>query len=310
MIYILPFIVVLVITPLIRKTALNMNCIDKADGDALKIHGKPVALLGGAVIVIAYIIGLWLLVYSPQPTLRLYSGQAVTSYLKLISISMGGLLVFGVGLWDDLKRVKPSLRLMMQILAGIIILLTGIKVNFIPITCIAIPLTLFYIVGAINAFNVIDGMDGLCAGVSLVSCAGFFFLGLQTGNMFLVSLSVILFMSLLGFLPYNFYPARMFLGDAGSGFLGFMLGTMAVMATSAPYKVINFIVPILIIGVPVFDMALAIIRRLIRKNPLFIGDRDHIYDLLLKKIWNQPVVWGVMCGVQAVMVGIALFIHR
>jgi len=110
-----------------------------------------------------------------------------------------------------------------------------------------------------------------------------------------------LFMSLLGFLPYNFHPARIFLGDAGSGFLGFMLGVMAVMATSKPYNIANFIAPILIICVPVLDMAFAILRRLIQKRALFIGDRDHVYDLLLKRGWSQPKVWFLMCGMQTVV---------
>jgi len=113
-------------------------------------------------------------------------------------------------------------------------------------------------------------------------------------------------MTLLGFLPYNFHSAKIFLGDAGSGFLGFSLGTMAVMATSKPCEIANFIAAILVIGLPVFDMAFAILRRLIRRKPLFIGDRDHLYDLLLKKGWSQPKVWGVMCGVQLVLVAIAL----
>ncbi|MFH1678714.1 MAG: hypothetical protein ABH914_03750 [Candidatus Omnitrophota bacterium] len=128
------------------------------------------------------------------------------------------------------------------------------------------------------------------------------------GNMLLTTMAVILFMSLLGFLPYNFHPARIFLGDAGSGFLGFMLGLMAVMATSKPYSIIKFIAPILVICVPVLDMAFAILRRAIRKRPLFIGDRDHIYDLLLKRGWSQPKVWGVLCIAQFVLVVAAVVI--
>jgi UDP-GlcNAc:undecaprenyl-phosphate/decaprenyl-phosphate GlcNAc-1-phosphate transferase len=178
--------------------------------------------------------------------------------------------------------------------------------NFIPIWWIVIPFTIIYVAGAISAFNVTDGMDGLCAGISLISCIGYFFLGLKSGNVLLCSFSGILFMSLLGFLPYNFHPAKIFLGDAGSGFLGFMLGTMAVMATSRPYDIVNFIAVILVIGLPVFDIAFAILRRLFRRKPLFTGDRNHLYDLLLKKGWSQPKVWSVMCGIQSVLVGVAL----
>jgi UDP-GlcNAc:undecaprenyl-phosphate GlcNAc-1-phosphate transferase len=146
----------------------------------------------------------------------------------------------------------------------------------------------------------------LCAGISLVACVGFFYLGLKEGNALLTGLSAILFMGLLGFLPYNFHPARIFLGDAGSGFLGFMMGIMAIMATSKQYNIANFIAPILVICVPVLDMAFAILRRLVRGKPLFVGDRDHMYDLLLNRNWSQPKVWCFMCGMQAVMAGIVI----
>jgi len=295
MIYILPFIMILIFTPIIRKFALKKGFTDNADGGPLKIHKEPVALLGGLAILVA--VGVSLFVNRmPYTVCR----------NEIMGIVVGGLMVFGVGLWDDIREIGPVFRLWAHILAGIVILLAGLKVNFIPIAVVAVPLTLFYIVGAINAFNITDGMDGLCAGISLISCVGYFFLGLKSGNALLYSFSAIIFMALLGFLPYNFHPAKIFLGDAGSGFLGFMLGTMAVMATSKPYNIANFIAAILVIGVPVFDMAFAILRRLIRRKPLFIGDRDHLYDLLLKKRWSQPKVWGVMCGIQGILVIIGL----
>jgi len=308
MINLVPFIIALVITPLIRRLAVVGGITDDVDGDPLKIHREPVALLGGVAILVAMAVG------GAVCGLRLAgSGWRLAVYgadiKQVMGIIIGGLLVFGAGLWDDVKGVKPVVRLLAQALAGVVVLLVGIRVNIIPALWIAIPLTLFYIAGAINAFNVTDGMDGLCAGVSLVSCVGFFFLGLNSGSMVLVVLSAILFMSLLGFLPYNLHPARIFLGDAGSGFLGFMLGVMAVMATSKPYNIADFIAPILILGIPVFDMAFAIFRRLILKRPLFSGDRDHLYDLLLKRSWSQARVWGVMCGMQAVLVGIAVLIY-
>ena len=217
-------------------------------------------------------------------------------------------MVFGIGLWDDVKEVRPIVRFLTHILAGVVILLAGLRMNFIPIWWIIIPFTIIYVAGAINAFNVTDGMDGLCAGISRISCIGYFFLGLRSGNVLLYSLPGILFMSVLGFLPYNVPPAKIFLGDAGSGFLGFSLGTMAVMVTSKPCDIANFIAAILVIGLPVFDMTFAILRRLIRRKPLFIGDRDHLYDLLLKKGWSQPKVWSVMCGIQSILVGVALIL--
>jgi UDP-GlcNAc:undecaprenyl-phosphate GlcNAc-1-phosphate transferase len=296
------FITAFLGTPLIRKIASKKGFTDDAGGDPLKIHRQPVALLGGLAVAVA--VGIGLAVNCVLHAVGFMS--STVCHNELMGIAVPGLMVFIVGLWDDVGEVKPAFRLLVHILAGIVVLLTGLKVNLIPVLWVAIPLTVIYIAGAINAFNVTDGMDGLCAGISLISCIGYFFLGLKSGNVLLCSLSGVLFMSLLGFLPYSLHPAKIFLGDAGSGFLGFSLGTMAVMATSKPYDIKNFIAAILVIGLPVFDMAFAILRRLIRRKPLFIGDRDHLYDLLLKKGWSQSKVWGVMCSVQLILVAIAL----
>lgn len=290
------FIIALIGTPLIRKIALARGFTDDAGGDPLKIHRQTVALLGGLAIVIAVAVGI---IGSLRGGFVLYRNE-------VIGIAVGGLMIFGIGLWDDIRKVSPVVRFLTHILAGVVILSVGLRMNFIPIWWVIIPFTIFYAAGAINAFNVTDGMDGLCTGIALISCIGYFFLGLKSGNVLLCSLSGILFMSLLGFLSYNFHPAKIFLGDAGSGFLGFMLGTMAVVATSKPYDIANFIAAILVIGVPVFDMALAILRRFIQRRSLFTGDRGHLYDLLLQKGWSQPKVWGVMCSGQLVLVAIAL----
>ena len=190
------------------------------------------------------------------------------------------------------------------------VLSTGLRINIVAISWIVAPLTLFCIVGAINAFNLIDGMDGLCVGVSLVSCFGFFLLGIRSGNVFLVWISAVLFMSLLGFFPFNFYPARIFLGDAGSGFLGFIFGVMVVIAAQQVNNSRDFIIPLLIIGLPIPDIGLAIFRRLLKARPLFIGDRDHLYDVLLKKGWSQPKVWIVVCGLQMLLVIVALELYK
>lgn len=301
MAYLLPFIIALIFTPIVRDFALKKIITDKANGDPLKIHKESVALLGGASILIAVFLGVFVTAHSSPIT---------GFYRETLGIIVSGLLVFGAGFWDDIKLAKPVVRLLLEILAGAIVLLLGIRVNFIPVWWIIVPLTLFYIVGAINALNVIDGMDGLCTGVSLISCIGFFFLGLNNQNNLLMVLSTILFMSLLGFLPYNFHPAKIFLGNAGSGLIGFLMGAMAVMATSKPLNVTNFIAPILIICVPVLDMAIAILRRPMRRKPLFNGDRDHIYDLLLKKGMSQPKVWIIICGAQFILMVFAVFIEK
>ena len=293
------FVFSMAVTPIIKNIALKSGIIDRADGSILKIHKDSVALLGGLSILLSFLLGV-----------SISGCRLFTLIFKkgLLGVIIGGILVFGIGILDDAKRINPAVRLCTYFVAGIIILSAGIKVNFIPVSWVAIPLTLFYIIGAINAFNIIDGMDGLCAGISLIASIGFFFLGLYSGNAILSILSAVLFMSVLGFLPYNFYPAKIFLGNAGSNLLGFLLGTMALMSTAKPYNIINFIAPIFIIGVPVFDMAFAILRRLVKRKSLFMGDREHSYDLLLKRGLSQPLTWLIMCGLQIGMLDIALML--
>ncbi len=292
------FMTALVITPIVRWFALNNGLIDNTDGDSLKIHKKPVAILGGVAIVAAMGVGIFV-----------YRIPHIVYRKELLGIIFAALSVFGIGVVDDMKGAKPQIRFLVQVMAGIIVLLVGIKVNFIPIPIIAVPLTLFYIVGATNAFNMIDGMDGLCAGISLIACGGFFFIGVKQQNAFLMGSSLTLFAGLLGFFFYNFYPAKIFLGDAGSGFLGFIFGIMAIVTASNSYNFNNFISSILIIGIPVFDTAFAILRRFVRKKPIFTGDRGHIYDLLLKKGLSQPKVWFIICGMQLVLTAIGVSIY-
>jgi UDP-GlcNAc:undecaprenyl-phosphate GlcNAc-1-phosphate transferase len=146
--------------------------------------------------------------------------------------------------------------------------------------------------------------------MSIISCIGFFCLGLMRGDPLLTLPAALLCMSLLGFLPYNFHPARIFLGDAGSGFLGFMLGVMAIAATKGPCTAVRFAAPIGIIGIPVCDMAFAVVRRIKRGKSLVAGDRDHLYDMLLKKGLSQPKVWWLLCATQAAMVAVALYLLR
>lgn len=311
----IPFITALYTTPLVRKCALRCKVIDKADGGPLKIHKQPVALCGGAAVAIGMMAGFLAgVIHCALDGTCLLVSEVRFSMLNIFhpqasGIILGGLLVFCTGLYDDLKPLSAKARIILHIAAGLIVLFVGIRVRCISNAWVASLLTVFYVTGAVNAFNIIDGMDGLCAGFSLISCIGFFFLGIKEGNLFLAGIASILFMSVLGFLPYNMHPAKIFLGDAGSGFLGFMCGVMAVVASSGSRSLLRFCAPIMILGIPVIDMALAISRRATRRKSFFIGDRSHIYDLLLRKGMTQPQVWGIMCVLQLALVvmGIAIF---
>lgn len=302
----LPFIIsfasAIVLTPLIKLIAKKTGLIDQVDGDTLKIHKKPTPLLGGAVLVLSMIIGL--IAYKIQFT------EFKFSWIQISAIIISGLMIFTLGLIDDIKKLKPMDRLVVHIIAGAIIAMSFLLVYTIPIKDIAILITIFYLVFTINAYNFIDGMDGLCAGLSIITAAGFLVLGLASENALIIGLSGFLLASLIGFLPYNFNPAKIFLGDAGSGVIGVFVGILAVMCTFKPYDWQNFIGPVFIMGIPIFDALITIGRRLIKRKPLFQGDRSHIYDILLAKNLSQRRVWLILCIAQIISAAIGVMIYR
>lgn len=296
--FFIPFLVVFCLTPLVRKSALALKITDKADGDPLKIHNAPVALLGGVVIFLGFLIGL------------LAHRQVLTIWARaLLTISGGGTLLLIIGVWDDIKPLSPGIRIVFQIGAGLLLFLGGIHLECTPVIFIGVVFTILYVIGAVNAFNLVDGMDGLCAAMFLISSIGFFIIGVQETNRLLVILSGTLAMSVLGFLPYNLHPARIFLGDGGSGFLGFMCAVMAIISIS-PYSTgMRFLTSLMILGIPVLDMAAAILRRAVARKHLFMGDRSHLYDFLLKKKMTQFQVWSIMCILQLIVVAVGIAIR-
>jgi UDP-GlcNAc:undecaprenyl-phosphate/decaprenyl-phosphate GlcNAc-1-phosphate transferase len=300
--FLLPFFITLLITPVITHFAILYNIADRPNGDALKIHKKPIALLGGAGIFLAFFNTMFFVFIATQ------ANSYIISNLQLTIVILSAFIMFLLGLIDDLMTIKPIIRLILHIFVGSFLFFSGIKVNFIPFIYVAWPLTIFYISGAVNSFNVTDGMDGLCSGIAMISAIGFYLLGIIDGNAFLSILSIVLFMSLLGFLPYNFFPASIFLGDGGAYLIGYLIGLMAIISTKEAYSFVGLIIPILLIGIPVFDMAFAITRRLLNKKHPFYGDRDHFYDLLLKKGWGQKKVWSISCLMQMAFVATAILL--
>jgi len=290
------------LTPLMRRVGLRTGIVDKPGGNGLKIHKAPIPCLGGGGVLIAVLAG----AIAANLFVRAEDCRC------LPGIAVGAVLVFGIGLWDDTRGASPRLRLLIHLLSGAIVLLTGLRVETVPVIWIAAPLTLFYVGGAINASNMIDGMDGLAAGLCALTSLGLALLGFLSTDSLLLIVSGAVLGSSLGFLRYNFHPARIFLGDNGSGLLGFLIGVLLVRSTSRPYDWTGVVVPILMFGVPVLDMAFAILRRLLARRPLSAGDRSHSYDLLLNRGLSQTKVWIIMCAAQAIMVaaGVAVALSQ
>ncbi len=304
--YILIFVITLALslalTPVMKKISIKYKVFDRPE-DSLKIHRKPVAYLGGLAIFLAFLMGMLM-------AARYWIPGSI--YRIVVGIIGGGGIVFALGLLDDWRGFKVSYRFLGQILAALILILVGVKLGFIPLLAVSVPLTIFYVVGACNALNLLDGLDGLAGGVAAICSLGFLILGGISGNLLVMILALALMGSILGFLPYNFHPASIFMGDAGSGFLGFILATLAVLCTSRPYNLAWFLAPLLILGIPIFDTAVAIGRRALNRRPLFSGDRSHFYDLMMKKGISHRntvlIIYGIGFLLMALGVGIVIIL--
>lgn len=265
----------LLLTRLSEPLAPRLHLVDAPD--ERKTHGsmQPV---GGATAFLGTFVG-------TLPFLGLSR--------EMMSVLLGSLLALIVGLIDDLRGLSPKLKLLGQLTSALVpVLLGGIVISSLNVAGFelilgvgAVPFTLFWIAGAINAFNLIDGLDGLAAGGAFIISLFVLLFATQFENAQVMLLASALLGGTLGFLRYNFHPARVFLGDSGSHFLGFMLSILAVEALQRDFgRVENLplLVPLLLLGLPIADTAWAIVRRLRAKRPIFQADRAHFHHKLLE----------------------------
>jgi UDP-GlcNAc:undecaprenyl-phosphate GlcNAc-1-phosphate transferase len=212
-----------------------------------------------------------------------------------LGVLLASTLVLIAGIWDDLYGLSPTAKLIWQIIAASILILFGIEINFIsnPFNGMwllgfgGLPLTLLWVVGLTNAINLIDGLDGLACGVTAISALSLFFIALRTHQIGAAMLMLVLGGAALGFLRFNFFPAKIFLGDSGSMFLGLILAASSVVGVLKTTLVVALVVPVLILGVPIFDTLFAIGRRLGSGRHPFTADNKHIHHLLLRAGFNQ-----------------------
>jgi UDP-GlcNAc:undecaprenyl-phosphate/decaprenyl-phosphate GlcNAc-1-phosphate transferase len=264
------FLLTILLIPLNIKAANIVGAIDYPD--KLKIHASPKPRFGGLAIFISVLT--LLLVFSSLTNYILLEAKI------LISLSVAGIFLLGV--FDDIKNLNAIFKSIVQ-LVSVLLVVIGLYLQNNSINPIFFIFIFLFIYGFTNAFNLIDGMDGLAAGVAL-----FISLGLLTISLILKQYSIILSASLiigasLGFLIFNFNPAKIFLGDCGSTFLGYSLSVMiSIICLNSPNLYI--LIPLLFISaIPIIDVTFAIIRRIKNKKPIFLGDRQHLYDLVLQK---------------------------
>jgi UDP-GlcNAc:undecaprenyl-phosphate GlcNAc-1-phosphate transferase len=276
----LAFVLSLCLTPVVRDVFLRHNIVDRPD-QFRKLHSKPIPRVGGIAIAIAYASSFVIALILPFS----YTSTLYPALPHIWQLCLAASLIFATGLTDDLIGLNPKWKLAEQLLAACMAYMAGIQIHFFPDAWfepfLSIPVTLIWIMGCTNAFNLIDGMDGLAAGVGLFATITVLISALMSQNLELALVTVPLAGALLGFLRYNFNPASVFLGDCGSLLIGFLLGCYGILWSQKSATILGMTAPLMAMSIPLFDVALSIVRRFLRHQPIFGADRGHIHHKLL-----------------------------
>lgn len=293
--FVFSFILSLYLTPVMRRAALQFGIVDHPDGK-LKKHKKPMPYLGGIAIYLSFLLAL---AFSFTPEFN----------KEVLGLLLSGTIVLLLGFIDDLGFLKTWVKFAGQLIAVLVLVKSGIfiKLVFLP-TYVSIPLTFLWLVGMINAFNIIDVMDGLAAGVAFFASVAFFTVALLNGRIMIAIVAITLAGSLLGFLRYNFNPAKIYMGDAGSMFLGLMIGALAMIGSYTEKNFLGFFAPLVILGIPIFDTLQVMFARWRKGIPVVRGSPDH-YALRLRAagLSVQGVVW-LSYGAAVILGGLGIII--
>jgi UDP-GlcNAc:undecaprenyl-phosphate/decaprenyl-phosphate GlcNAc-1-phosphate transferase len=300
----------LVLTPLLRRACQRFGWLDEPRGDRT-LHIRPMPRLGGIAIFISLGIGLvGLLFLDNQLT------QAIRPISNRILVTfVPATLVLLLGIYDDLRGVNAIVKLIGIAAAGALLYAMGGRIELVSIPLVgavtlppmlAFAVTIFWTVAISNAFNLIDGVDGLATGAALFASLVIFIVSLVFGNPVVTVVALALTGSLLGFLRYNFNPASIFLGDSGALFVGFTLAALSVTGSEKASTAIAVAIPVMAFGLPVVDASITLTRRFLSGKPIFQADREHIHHMLLARGWSQRQVALVLYGVCALFGTFAL----
>jgi UDP-GlcNAc:undecaprenyl-phosphate/decaprenyl-phosphate GlcNAc-1-phosphate transferase len=263
----------IIITPLVKKFALKIGATDQPN--ERKVHTSVMPRLGGLAIFLSFIIGIFL--FYPNP-------------IDYWPILVGGTIIILTGILDDIFTISAKFKLLGQIIAALVTVLGGIQIEFVTIwqderiyfEYFAIPITILWIIAITNAINLIDGLDGLAAGVSSIALVTISIIAITRGDILIAFLGLVMLGSTVGFLVYNFYPAKIFMGDTGSLFLGYMISVVSVLGLYKEVTIVSLIIPIIILGIPIMDTTFAIIRRLVQGRPLSSPDKLHLHHCIIR----------------------------
>src|ERR1017187_6244485 len=297
------FAAAFVLTPLCRNLAIRWGMLDRPDHDR-KIHPGPIPRIGGVPIAIAYLASFAILLL-----FSLKGGDIVRGHLGLVwRLLPAAALVFATGLIDDILGLKPWQKLLGQVAAAVLVFAAGVHFSGVggyqfPVWW-TLPATILWLVGCTNAFNLIDGVDGLAAGVGFFATLPPLMAALLQHNIPLALATAPLAAALLGFLRYNFNPATVFLGDCGSLLIGFLLGCYGLLWSEKSATILGMTAPLLALSIPLLDTGLSIVRRFLRHQPIFGADRGHIHHKLLARgLTPRRVVLLIygLCGISAAL---------
>lgn len=302
--YVVPFVIALVVsyalTPSVKKLAIKIGAVDRPN--ARKVHTHVIPRLGGLAIYIGFMAAVLF---------------CVPLQHELVGMLLGCTAIVAVGIWDDIYNIPAKVKLVGQILAACIPIAFGIQIEWLTNPfgdiivlpeLIAIPVTIFWIIGFTNTVNLIDGLDGLAAGVAFIASISMFLLAYNL-NQFLPALVIVSMAgAALGFLQYNFNPAKIFMGDTGSMLLGYTLSVAAVLGLVKTAATVALVVPIIALGLPILDTTFAIIRRKMSGVPIFQPDKGHLHHRLLALGMTQKQAVLIMYFVSMILGIVALFV--
>jgi UDP-GlcNAc:undecaprenyl-phosphate GlcNAc-1-phosphate transferase len=315
------FVSALAATALCKKVAIRFGIVDRPD-DLVKTHKEPIAYLGGVGMLVGLTVGVFAGVY------LLRSEATFPHELRwFLGILAGAAIACFVGLADDVLDLRPRHKFLGQVLAGVLLLLVGITPNLLRIaeplglpmprqveTILDVMIVTFFVLGATNSLNLLDGLDGLCAGVTAIITVALLLLAIHLATWGFSDVGdpvrIVICLSLVGgvggFLPFNRHPAKIFMGDAGSMLLGFVVAALMILfAEDVPRW---WLASIVVFGLPLLDTAVAVLRRLLNHRPVFVSDRGHIYDQMIDRglsLRKTVAICYVLAGLYA-LVGLAM----
>ena len=309
--FLLSFIVTFMATPYTIKIAHKVGAVD-IPKDQRRMHKKAMPKFGGPAVILGFLVSViyLLIVMSMENTINLFG---IEQYgMKLLGMLLGIIIIGVTCIIDDIKTIRPIIKLTGQVLAAIVVVLFGVRIDEIQLPFIQNPqvqevfsiiITIIWIVGVTNAINLIDGLDGLSSGISVISALSLLIIFvLNDSPTVAILLITALAGALVGFLPFNFSPAKTFIGDTGSNFLGFSLSIISILGVAKTYTVAVIVLPLIVLGLPLFDTFWAIIRRLIKGKSIkaiFKADKGHLHHRIVAKGFSQKQAVLILYGISA-----------